>query len=151
MGTIVKWEAPATIATVMSTELNSLANGANAITASALSNDAATTERFLYASFEFYIAAQGSARSAGAYVALFLLPEIDGTNFAYGGAGLNPQSGLWLCNFSLDAATTARYCLQHQIPIPPHNFHLVMQNNTGQAFAASGNTLKWVRYSLDTP
>lgn len=150
MGTIVKWEAPATIATIMSTDLNAQANGANVLSA-ALSNDAATTERFLYATFELYLAEQGSARSAGAYVALWLLPEIDGTNFAYGEAGLNPQSGLWLCNFTFDAAVTARYALQHQIPIPPHNLKLLLQNNTGQAFAATGNTLKWVRYSLDTP
>ena len=142
----IKWETPASAETILSTELNSLADGANKITTTAVSNDA-SGELYLFADFQLYLAAQGSARSSGAHVKLFILPEIGG-NFTYGGDSLDPAVGLLAGSFEFDAATAARYSHVRGIPLPPTDFDVLVMNETGQAFASSGNVLKMERYNL---
>lgn len=127
--------------TVLSTELNSLVNGGNKITTAPLSNDAATTERELFAKFSLSLAAQASARSAGAYVDLYILPEVDGT-YPYGGDSLDPSSNHWVGTFYFDASTSARVDIITDVRLPNSDYHVLLQQNTGQAWAASGNTLK---------
>lgn len=127
--------------TVLSTELNNLADGGNKISTSPLSNDAATTERELFAKFSLSLAAQGSARSAGATVDLYILPEVDGT-YPYGGDSLDPSSNHYVHSFHFDAATTARVDNITDVRLPNADYHVLVQNNTGQALAASGNVLK---------
>jgi len=136
-----KYAAHDTATTVLSTELNSLGNGSNKITGTALSNDAATTERDLFAKFSLSVAAQGSARSAGASVALYIIPEVDGTH-AYGGDSLDPSGNQYMGSFGFDAATTARVDVITDIRLPNSDFHVLLQNNTGQALAATGTVLK---------
>ena len=45
------------------------------------------------------------------------------------------------------AATTARRLTKVNIPIPPLKFKLYAWNKTGQALAASANTLKYRRHN----
>ncbi len=132
--------------TVLSTELNSLGDGSNKITSTALSNDAATTERELYADWSLSLAAQGTARDSGASVELYIIPEVDGT-YAYGGDSLDPSPNHYVGSFSFDAATTARVDILVGRPLPNSDYHVLLQNNTGQAFAASGNVLKQEVYA----
>lgn len=144
-----KWAEPTAISTLLSTEMNSLGNGSNKITTTAHDNTGANN-RYMYADFEFYIAEQASARSAGAFVALYILPSVDGTNFAYGGDSLDPASDKWRANFQFDAVVTARYGTIEGILLPNAKFHVLVMNETGQAFAASGNTLKMVKYNTQS-
>jgi len=146
MATEFKWNAPDSVETILTTELNALADGANKITGTAVSNDQAA-ELDMYADFTLYLAAQGAARSAGAYVALYILPMSDGTNYPYGGDALDPAANLWTANFVFDAATTARYAVIRGVLLPPMDFHVLVMNETGQAFAATLNTLKMRRYN----
>ncbi len=144
----IKYAAPNSIETVFTTGLNNLANDGVAVSAN-VSNDA-TEELYLYADFEIYLATQGSARSAGAHVEIYIIQEIDGTNYSYGGTGLPPNAALKVGNFAYDAAVTARYTHIRGVKLPPADFEVVLINRTGQAFAASGNTLKMVRYNLQS-
>lgn len=146
--TTIKYGAPASPANVMTTELNSIANGAGAITGTALSNDAAG-ELHPYATFELYLAAQGSARAAGANVQMFIIPEIS-DNYAYGSASLQPPANCLAGVFSFDAATNARYSVLANVPIPPTNFHIVLWNATGQALASTGNILSWEAFDFQS-
>jgi hypothetical protein len=143
----IKYAAPASAETVLTTELNSIANGAGGISGTAVSNDAAG-ELYLYANIELSLAAQGAARSAGAYCEIYILPEVDGTNYSYGGASLKPAMATRVAVLDFDAATTARRAIAMGVPLPPTDFHMLVWNATGQAFAASGNTLKIERYNL---
>jgi hypothetical protein len=145
--TTSKWTDKVSVETVMTTELNALTNADRNITATAISNDAAG-EKHLYADFRIYLATQGSARSAGANVQMWIMPEVDGT-YPYGDGTLDPDTGLLVGAFGFDAATTARYSVMRMVQLPPSDFHVILKNNTGQTLAATLNTLVMERYSLE--
>ena len=145
--TTIKHGAPDTEATPLTTGLNSLADGARVISA-ALSNDDAA-ERFLYVDFELDIATQGTARTTGARCELFIVYAIDGTNYTYGSASLSPPSGTSVGNFELDASVTTRIIHLTGIPLRPYNFKIILENQTGQAFAASGTVVSMRRTAID--
>lgn len=144
-----RYTAEQTIATALSTEFNSLANGSITALSSEITNNSAAT-RFPYMEVEFYIAAQGTARASGAFCALYLVPEVDDTNYpdtSTSTTGNEYMNAYYVASFPLDAATTARRLTIRQIDLPPGNFKLAVSNATGQAMAASGNTLKYRMYS----
>jgi hypothetical protein len=93
---------------------------------------------------EFTIAAQGSARSAGAYVGIYVVPSLDGgTTYSYGSNSLTPAAHQFALALPLDAAVTARVVTGLLfIPACTH-CKLLVVNATGQTFAASGNILKY--------
>lgn len=140
---VSKYTADDSTANILTTELNSLADGANKITGTALSNDAAA-ERDLLARFRLTLAAQGAARDADAAVYMYFLPEENGT-FAFGGDSLDPASEHCVWIFRYDATTAARSNVSPPIQLPAGDFHVLLINETGEAFASSGNTLTYQR------
>lgn len=148
MATEIKYEAPAAIQSYLTTELNSLADADTYVGAKI--DNVADGENEVFIGLELYVAAQGSARDAGGGVNVYLLPSLDDTNFSYGDAAALVDPGNLICRFNLDAATTARYCVRARIPIAPVDFKLQVENDTGQNFAASGNTLKYRLYSHES-
>jgi len=146
--TAIKWEAPATIQTYLSTDLNSLADAGTFLGAKI--DNVLDGENVMFMGLELYVAAQGVARDSGANVAVYLLPTIDDTNFSYGDSAALVDGGNLLTVFALDAATTARYVCRANLRVPPFDFKLQLANNTGQAFAATLNTLKYRLYSLES-
>lgn len=143
MANAILWGAPVAESSVISTGLDSLADAARAIS-SAEDNE---TNKYRFCSFELEIATQGSARSAGAYCAIYIVTSVDGTNFQFGDASTAPPANALVATMPLDAATTARYQNSNLIPLPPLQFKVIVENQTGQAFAASGSELKITYYS----
>lgn len=131
----VKYSAPAAIQTLLTTELNSLASG-SAVLSGAIDNSAGT---YKFINIEGLIAQQGGARTAGGYVAIQICVSVDGTNYCDATAPI-PQK---IAQVGMDAAVTARYWTRANISIPPCKFKLNYLQVTGQAFASSGNTLKY--------
>lgn len=142
----IKWEAAESIATAIDTGANSLADDGRAVSA-AIDN---ATGKYPYMDVEISLAAQSSARSAGAYVELHVLVSLDGTNYAYGDGSTEPGQTSWVGNVSLDASTSARRAILSGVQIPPLSFKLLVINRTGQALAASGNTVKYRRYGVES-
>jgi hypothetical protein len=131
------------IASVLTTDLNSIANAAISAASSALDN---STNLDLYDDLTFTIATQGGARSAGATVSVLMVQAVDGTNYD----DVEVTCGQVVAVFPLDAATTARQVSVRDVPIPPGLFKYFIRNGTGQAFASSGNILERRPHSIET-
>ncbi len=142
MANALLWATPATLTTYLSTELNSLASAGNKLGA-AIANE---TARARFIGLEIAVAAQGSARVEGAHIAVYLLPALDGSTFSYGADAVDASPSNLVATAQLDASTSARTVVLPDIPIPPFDFKLLIENNTGQALAASGNTVKHRTY-----
>lgn len=139
-----KWTAyTTTAATILSTEFNSLANLGVTAAGTAFDN---TSNLDMMADFELNLAAQGSARSAGANIALYLSFSLDGTNYTDALASVAEPVGA----FTLDAATNARRAAIRGVSLSPGKFKAVAENRTGQAFAASGTVLTVRFYNVAT-
>jgi len=143
MANKVNWSDYPAEVTYLSTEINALADGGNDLGAT-IDNSA---NGDMYMDLELYLAEQGSARDTGAFVALYILPSVDGVNFCYGGDSLDPPANTHRANFLFDAAVTARYSTVIHILLPAGLFRMLVMNETGQTFAATGNTLKYTLYN----
>ena len=138
-----KHSSYAGIQTILSTELNSLTNATNSAASSAVDN---TTNLNLFMDLELVLGSQGSARSAGATVAIYMVVAVDGSNYP----DVNETTAELIAVLALDAATTARRAAVRDVPMPPALFKLFARNNTGQTLNASGNTLKYNAHSITT-
>lgn len=143
MANEVNWSNYPSATTYLTTELNSLANGANVLGAAI--DNTANGDRWM--DIELTVATQGSARSSGAYVAIYLLSSTDGTNYTYGDASTDPPASAWVGNIPLDAVVTARISSLIHLLVPAGKFKILVMNETGQAFASSGNTVKYALYN----
>ncbi len=142
----IKSEA-ATIVSVATTELNSLANNAGALCAE-YDNSSGL---YLYGLFELNVTF-GSAPTAGNTVDLYIIPAPDGTNYddAVTGASGSAPITTYVGGFPLRAVTTAQ-----KVPLglgltlinlPPTKFKVFALNKSGQAFPSSGSTIKLIPY-----
>lgn len=144
----VKYEA-GSIQTLASTELNSLANGSSALGAE---YDNATN-LYMWGLFEINVT-WGTNPTAGALVNLYLIPAPDGTNYDDGSGSVAPPVTAYIGGFPVRAVTSAQKVqlggpgVPALVPLPPTKFKAVVTNNSGQAFPASGSTLKMVPYRL---
>jgi len=141
------YTARASAEVVLTTELNSLTSGSVCTLSGVQDNDTAGT-RDLYAQAEVYLAAQGTNRAAGAYVALYLVPELDGTN--YGATTDECLDNYFVGSASLDdGALAARYLIIDRVRLPVGDFKVALKNGTGQTLASSGNTVKLRAYTVE--
>lgn len=143
----MKLEAAA-IATMASTELNSLANNGAALGAE---YDNATN-LYLFGLFELNVTF-GSAPTEGSTVDMYIIPAPDGTNYddaVTGASGVAPGTS-YAGGFPLRAVTTAQKVplglgIRGRVELPPTKFKVFIVNRSGQAFPASGSTIKMVPY-----
>jgi len=146
MTNVGKWNAQRGVTTVMSTELNSVTSGSMTQASSVYDN---TSNLDIYTDIEVNLAALSP--SSGAYVALWIEEEIDGTNYpAQSAADLRLTTTQLLCTIPIGTtATTAQRVVVRQVVIPPSKFYINLDNQTGVALAASGNTVKFNPYNVN--
>lgn len=124
--------------TLLSTEMNSLANNSNAVHATSVT---LTSAGYFDGELELVVTF-GTAPTANTPIYIWLLREIDGTNFEDGSSTVTPQRNPDIVA-SVRAVTTAQRFVFTVYDIPPGAIRTLVRNQgTGQAFASSGNTVK---------
>ena len=146
MANIGKWNAPSTIVTALSTGLNSLANNTMSAASSTISN---ATNLDMYVDIEVNLASLSP--SSGAYVALYILEAVDGTNFpAQSDADLRLTTTQLLCSVPVGTTSAAAQRVAvRNVVIPPGSFQIKLDNQTGATLNASGNTVKFIAYDIN--
>jgi hypothetical protein len=123
------------IANLLTTELNSLAN--NALVAGSAYTAGGG---YLLAELELVVT-YGTAPTANTGVSVWLLRSVDGTNTEDGSSSVTPARAPDVV-FPLRAVTTAQRIVR-RVVIPPGNWTPLAKNDgVGVAMAATGNTLK---------
>lgn len=145
MATIGRKAYTQALATGLSTELNALANATYSAASATIDN---STNLDLYIDLLLSVT-YGTAPSAGGTVDLYVVPSLDNTTFADGGGSTAPAHALLVGSFELRAVTTAQNIVLRDIPLPQYA-KLVAYNNAGQAMAATGNTVKYRTYSMQS-
>jgi hypothetical protein len=136
---VSKWIASARgtsgLISILTTELNALANNAGVVTA-VVENSTSLDQ---YADFELVVT-YGTAPTADTTVDLYIVRTIDGTN--YEDATATRPTPEFVGSFVLDNVTTAQRKIVRGVMLPPISFKLLIVNKAGQAMAATGNTLR---------
>lgn len=138
----INWESSPSMTSYETTDLNALADGASVIGA-AIDNSSGLD---MYMDVEINLAEQASARDAGAYVSIQLASAPDGTNYW----DEEIQSNKTVAVIPYDAADATRRNGAQMIPVPPGLFKLECTNETGQAWAATGNVMSYRLYSVES-
>jgi len=142
MANKVLWEedGATSLTTILSTDLNGLADGA--ISAASSEVDNSSNLDMLYW-LELSTGTLQDAAVAGSVVSIYAIQSIDGTNYEQapvtGGANSSDQ---FVCSCEYKAATTARRFVRGPFSLPPFKLKFFVDNNCDGQFAASGNTLK---------
>lgn len=142
MASTFKWVAPESIATALSTDLNSLANGSYSAASAAIDNE---TDLYTYLNLEVYLASLTPTGTPT--ISVFLVPSVDGTNYTDGGGSTAPPAETLISVVTLSTSAGTKYRSAKNIVIPPLKFKLILLNSSGVALASSGNTVKYRRHN----
>lgn len=127
-----------TIKTALDTGLNSMANNANVLSSAVAFESADQGMRFVEGEL---VVTFPSAPTANTSFCVWLLREVDGSNYEDGGTSVTPTRPPDMI-FTVRAVTTAQRIVQ-VTDLPPGSPRVLIRNDgTGQAIASSGNTLK---------
>lgn len=145
MATSLEWEV-GTTTTVLGTELNSLANGSYTAAGTAYDNTPGGINNYTDAVFELAVTF-GANATANTTVDLYAAPAVDGgtTNYADAPSATNPANDIFVGSFQCRAATAHRMTVgsvQNPVRLPPFSQKFYAKNGSGQAFPASGSTIK---------
>lgn len=153
MASNVKWSDVATSdVAIAGTSLNAIASGtsaANFVLGNIINNVPATMGA-LYGDFELNLSSAVTAGAGAPFLAVYLIPSLDGTNYATtnGGITAGPTSPNYLAGSILVPASVAvKVLLLRGIILPPSNFKLMINNQLGVALpAVNTNSARLYRY-----
>src|SRR5262249_18570849 len=95
------------LTTCLTTELNSLADASNVISTTVLDN---TGGLDFFCSLEYLVKYTSSAPAAGVSIAdIYLVPALDGTNYAEGSTTITPQGLLFVGSFESRNGSTSAF------------------------------------------
>jgi len=143
------WKAAEGLASVLTTELNALADAGFSAASSEIDNTTGTYGLYTHLVLELALASF-TPGSGFPYVAVYIIYEFDGSNYEKtpdGSSGDKPPAAIFPLEASVAQASRVNV---GPIPILPFPFKLVLQNEAGAALAASGNTLKASRVTMQS-
>lgn len=136
MTTTFKRIAWASLGTVLTTELNSLANGGFSAFGPAYDN---TSGLYLYFALDIVLASL--TPTSGAYLQLFMGQALDGTNYDDVVSSTNPGYDMALPPSALTTGAAAKHASVKQFEAPASKVKFALLNGAGAALAASANTV----------
>lgn len=145
MASSVLWKTPTSRGTVLTTELNSKADGDVSALGTALDN---ATNKDQYGFFELVVT-YGTAPAAGKYVNVYEVISLDGTNYgdSNSGAAADTAQMKFVCAIPVKQTTSAQRLHAGPFLMRPFKTKYALENKAGVATASSGNTLSV--YSTD--
>lgn len=140
---------PDSAVSVMTTALNSLANASGVLGDVAVANN---TNLNMWGIFQLAVTF-GTNPTLNNPIELYLIPAVDGTNYADTVDGATPfvPYTSFIGAFNVRATTSAQRLsllgpYGQMIALPPVPFKLYLVNRSGQAFPASGSIVSLVPY-----
>ncbi|MGE5165130.1 MAG: hypothetical protein ACM3IH_14050 [Sphingobacteriales bacterium] len=126
--------------------MNSLGSASMSSASAAYDN---ATNLNIYVDIEVNLASLSPA--SGAYVALYIAEQADGTNYpAPSAADMRLSQTQLLCIIPVGTtASTAQRVVVRNVVIPPASFKIYLDNQCGVALAASGSTVKFLAYNIN--
>lgn len=124
--------------TLLSTEMNAIADGSYSAAGTALDN-ATNLDLMAVAQLDVDFVL---APNAYGVVELYMLKAIDGTNYEDGSASIIPSPGALVGLFTVAATTAAQRLMTPPFDLVPCPVKFMIRNSTGQAFPATGTTVK---------
>jgi len=134
--TLSGYKAAAT--TYLSTELNSLADGANKLGA-AIDN---SSNKYLFHDIEIYLAS-AAFTGTDAHIKIYLLPSVDGTYYADGSDSVDPVDTNAVYVGAVRAATSEQYITIRDVALPNGLFKYLFMSEANVTLAATLNTMKY--------
>ena len=123
--------------TVLTTELNNLADGAWSAAGTEYDNSADLIQYFkLRLAVDFV-----SAPSTGGFVSVYAITALDGTNYETLDSDNDPRAGKLVATIEVIDTTAAQIRDSGIFSLPPCKTKFILKDSTGQAFPASGSTV----------
>ena len=133
-----------TVLSLLTTELNSLAN--NGYSAQSAAQGADATGGPLYGDFELVLASLDP--TSYALGELYILAAADGTNYPDAPASTNPATNQYAGTFVGGDNSSAKRAVIRDVPLPPGRWKALFKNTSGVTLAAASNTLKCRPHNL---
>jgi hypothetical protein len=146
-----KWSTPETAFAVITgtSAFGSLANTTGRVLSSDTVGSTQTsgvvqnaTPRYTHAIFELYFAdtaPYGGTPVVGGFWGVYALPVFDGTNVTDGDSTDAPTADSYIGSIGVRPVNEAQRVTSRLLRIPPVDFKVLLQNNSGQAVVASGS------------
>jgi len=139
MANKVQWDAAATSGTdLLTTELNTLSDNARTAVGTEYDNE---TNLNQYGWFVLEVTFGSAPGDDVPHCKLYLVRKFDGTAYEDGSATVVPSPDALVAAFRVQASTAAQNIVVGPVLLPPFDFKLLLENQTGQAFPASGSTV----------
>ncbi len=133
----LKWKAAgASGGTVLTTELNALANGAYSALGSEINN---STGLHTYGWLDVVLASLNP--TTGAALTLFMCPAYDGTNYPDAPSATNPGAQFLVQTIYVATGSAAKRVGTATFRLPPFKVKFVLLNSTNVALGATSNTV----------
>lgn len=135
----IQWAAPSSAQSMLTTELNSLANAGVSSLGSEWDN---TSSRYVQVAGEVYL---GSLTpTTGGYIQVYLIAAPDGTNYG------DIVTANVIAKAYLSTSTGAKRYTFENVPLGPWKYKCALENRTGVTLASSGNTVKLWGMEVET-
>ena len=144
MPTVLTHDNYETNLSLLTTELNSLANAGYCTASAAQGADA--TGGPLYGDFELVLASHDA--TVYTMAELYIVRSADGTNYEDAPTSTNPGTGMLAGTFIGSDASAAKRVILPDVPRPPGLWKAIIKNVSGATFSASNNTLKCRPHNL---